>query len=95
MCPDSLRCLERGIPVLPFLPELSISAQVMSMPVYGTELGAVWALSTCFYRDQMNKLMSAEDLPLDIVNQHLSMSQEAGQAVVAHTVLAHWGKYLS
>lgn len=43
----------------------------------------------------MNKLMSAEDLPLDIVNQHLSMSQEAGQAVVAHTVLAHWGKYLS
>lgn len=35
--------------------------------------------------------MSAEDLPLDIGNQLLSMSQEAGQAVVAHTVLAHWG----
>lgn len=28
---------------------------------------------------------------MDIGNQLLSMSQEAGQAVVAHTVLAHWG----
>lgn len=65
----------KGTPALPFLPGLFTSAQVTGTPVFGTELATVWALSTCFYRDQMNEPMSAEDLPLDIVNQLLSMSQ--------------------
>lgn len=74
---------------MPFLPGLFISARVTGTPVCRTELVTVWALSTCFYRDRINEPMSAEDLPSGIVNQHLS--QEAGQTVVAHTFLAHWG----
>lgn len=55
----------------------------MGTALSGTELGTVRSLSKCFYRDQVNEPVSAEDRPLDIVKQLLSMPQEAGQTVGA------------
>lgn len=41
---------------------------MMGALVFGTELGAVWAPSTCFCGDEMNEPMPSENLSLDIVN---------------------------